>query len=335
MKYGNVQGIDKPISRLVQGTIMLSSKSLARSCQLLDDVLAAGCNTFDLAHHYGNGDCERVMGQWLKTRGVRDQVVILTKGAHHSVDRRRVTSFDITADLFDSLARLKTDYVDLYVLHRDDPTVPVGPIVEILNEHHRAGRIHAFGGSNWSVERIQQANMYAREHDLVPFAASSPHYSLAEQVQPPWDGCVTISGPKHADARAWYQQTQMPVFAWSSIANGFLAGKFDHQDREAFAKNLDVSSAKAYCYDDNFERLERTAQLAREKGLTIPQIAMAYVLHQPLNLFALVGSQSGDELKANIAALETKLTDDEMAWLDLRNGDNKPVSTSSTNLSSP
>lgn len=317
MKYGTVPGVDKPIARLVQGTIMLSSKALDHSFELLDEVFAAGGNTFDAAHHYGNGDCERVLGKWMDARRVREQVVILTKGAHHSIDRRRVTPFDITADLYDSLARLNTDYVELYVLHRDDPNVPVGPIVEILNEHHRAGRIGAFGGSNWSVERIQTANSYAQEHDLVPFAVSSPNFSLAEQVQAPWDGCVSIGGPANSAARAWYQETQMPVFAWSSIANGFFAGRFDHQDRTAFASNLDPSSAKAYCYDDNFERLERVARLAGEKELTIPQIAMAYVLHQPLNLFALVGSRSGDEFRANIAALETRLTDDEMAWLDL------------------
>lgn len=317
MRYGNVPGVEKPIARLVQGTVMLSSKELDRSLQLLDEVFEAGGSAFDLAHHYGNGDAERVMGKWLDARGVRKQVVILTKGAHHSADRRRVTPFDITADLFDSLARLKTDYVDLYVLHRDDPNVPVGPIVEILNEHQRAGRIRAFGGSNWSIERIQAANEYARQHDLTPFAVSSPHFSLAEQVEAPWDGCVTISGPKNAAARAWYRETQMPVFAWSSIANGFLAGKFDRHDREAFAKQLDPSSVKAYFSDENFERLERAAQLAEKKGLTIPQIAMAYVLDQPLNLFALVGSQSGAEFQANVVALETPLTDEEMAWLDL------------------
>lgn len=318
MKYGNVPGINKPISRLVQGTVMITPKKPDYSLQLLDEVFAAGCNTFDTAHHYGNGECERALGQWLTIRGVREQVVILGKGAHHSVDRRRVTPYDITADLMDSLARLKTAYIDLYVLHRDDPTVEVGPIVEILNEHQRAGRIHAFGGSNWSVERIQQANAYAHEHNLVPFAASSPNFSLAVQVQAPWDGCVSISGAQNLDERRWYEETQMPVFAWSSIANGFLAGKSDYRDRETFAAGLDPSSVKAYFDDANFERLERAAHLAEQKGLSIPQIAMAYVLQQPLNLFALVGSQSGDEYRANLVALDAPLTDTEIEWLDLR-----------------
>lgn len=318
MDYGNVSGIDKPIARLVQGTVLLSSSKLDESFQLLDDVFAADGNTFDLAAHYGNGDSERVFGKWLEARGVREQIVILTKGAHPSQDRQRVTPFDITADLFDSLARLKTDYIDLYVLHRDNPNVPVGPIVEILNEHQRAGRIGAFGGSNWTIPRIEQANDYARENNLVPFAVSSPHYSLANQVQAPWKDCISISGPQNADARAWYEKTQLPVFAWSSIANGFFAGKRDFHNREDFNAALDPTSAAAYCYDENFERLARVAQLAHEKNLTIPQIAMAYVMNQPLNLFALVGAQNGDEFRANIVALETKLTNDEMAWLDLR-----------------
>ncbi|MEZ4634705.1 MAG: aldo/keto reductase [Caldilineaceae bacterium] len=77
-------------------------------------------------------------------------------------------------DLHDSLARLQVDFVDLYLLHRDNPAVPVGPIVEVLNEHHKAGKIGAFGGSNWSPARIAEANAYAAANGLKPFVASSP-----------------------------------------------------------------------------------------------------------------------------------------------------------------
>ena len=158
-----VPGIDKPVSRLVQGTMMVNSKQLEAGFAFLDAVLEQGCNTFDTAHVYGGGDNERSVGRWVHERGVRDQVVILGKGAHHNQDRQRVTPFDITSDLHDSLARFQFDYIDLYLLHRDDPSQPVGPIVEILNEHKRAGKIHAFGGSNWSVSRIQAANAYAAD----------------------------------------------------------------------------------------------------------------------------------------------------------------------------
>ena len=140
MDYGNIAGIEKPVSRLVQGTMALSPTDLTRSYRLLDDTFAQGCTAFDTAHVYAGGDCERTLGGWIQERGLRDQVVIITKGAHPNADRQRLTPSDINADLSDSLERLQTDYVDLYLLHRDDPTVPVGPILETLNEHQRAGR---------------------------------------------------------------------------------------------------------------------------------------------------------------------------------------------------
>lgn len=318
MEYGSVPGIDKPISRLVQGTVMVSTKQLDWSFGLLDDVFELGCTTFDTAHGYGNGDNERTVGRWVNDRGLREKVVILGKGAHHSQDRRRVTPYDITADIFDSLARFKFDYIDLYVLHRDDPNVPVGPIVEVLNEHKNAGRIRAFGGSNWSVDRLTAAHEYAAEHGLEPFAVSSPNFSLAEQVQEPWENCVTISGPKHAADRAWYQHNQMPLFTWSSLAGGFFSGRFRRDNLDSFETYLDKLCVECYCVEDNFRRLDRTQELAAAKGLTIPQIATAYVMSQPMNIFALVGCQSQQEFSANVAAMTLRLTAEEMAWLDLR-----------------
>ena len=174
MEYGTVVGIDKPISRLVHGTMMLTGEDDAKEFALLDAVVEMGGNTFDTAHVYGGGSCERTIGRWMASRGNRDQVVILGKGAHHSRDRKRVTPFDITADIHDSLARFEVEDIDLYLLHRDDPSLQVGPIVEVLNEHKEAGHIHAFGGSNWSHQRIEEANADAEANGLTPVAASSP-----------------------------------------------------------------------------------------------------------------------------------------------------------------
>lgn len=318
MRYGQVPGINKPISRLVQGTVMISSGKLDESFALLDAIYALGCNAFDTAHVYGNGDSERTLGRWVRERGLHDQVVIITKGAHPNQDRPRVTPFDITSDLYDSLARLKVDYIDLYLLHRDDPSVPVGPIVEVLNEHLRAGRIHAFGGSNWSHTRIAAANEYARAHGLVPFVASSPNFSLAEQVKEPWPGCVSIGGARGREAREWYAREQIAVFAWSSLAGGFFSGRFTRDNLASFTTGLDALCVHSYCYEDNFQRLDRARVLAQEKGLTVPQIVLSYLFSQPLNLFALVGCNSGDEFRENSAALEVRLTPAEIAWLELR-----------------
>jgi aryl-alcohol dehydrogenase-like predicted oxidoreductase len=316
MQYGHVPGINKPISRLIQGTVMINSREMERSFDLLDAVYELGGNTFDTAHSYGNGDAERVVGQWVHQRGLRDQVVVIGKGAHPNQDRKRVTPFDITADLYDSLARFKFDTLDLYLLHRDDPGQPVGPIIEILNEHQRAGRIMAFGASNWTHERIQEANEYAAARDLSPFVASSPNFSLAEQVKEPWPDCISISGPANAQTRAWYEQTQMPLFTWSSLAGGFFSGRFTRDNLDTFEAPLDKVAIQAYCYEDNFLRLERAAVLAQAKGLTIPQVALAYVMSQPLNIFALVGCQNGAEFADNIVAGKVKLTAEEIAWLE-------------------
>lgn len=323
MQYGKVLGIDKPVSRLVQGTVMVNSKELDRSFALLDAVLALGGNTFDTAHVYGNGDNERTVGRWVNDRQVREKVVIIAKGAHHNADRRRVTPFDITADLHDSLARFKFDYVDLYLLHRDDPSVPVGPIVEVLNEHRLAGLVRAFGGSNWSHERIAAANEYAREHGLAPFAASSPNFSLAEQYKAPWPECISIGGPQGRPAREWYARQQIPLFTWSSLAGGFFSGRVRRDNLDSFTTYLDKLCVECYAGETNFKRLDRVQVLAEQKGLSVPQVALAYVVSQPLNIFALVGSADGKEFESNVRALEVKLSPEEIAWLELRT-DRKP-----------
>jgi len=316
MRYGTIPGITKPVARLIQGTVMISSSKLDYSFGLLDDILALGGNTFDAAHIYGNGDNERTLGRWLHARGVREQVVVITKGAHHNQDRRRVTPFDITSDLYDSLARLGTDYIDLYLLHRDDPAVPAGPIVEVLNEHLAAGRIHAFGGSNWSDARIKEANDYAAARGLTPFAVASPHFSLAVQVEEPWENCISLTGDKGAGARRFYADNGMPLLTWSSLAGGFFSGRFRPDNLDTFTEYLDRLCVKSYCYPDNFARLGRVKELADVRGASVAQVAMAYVMAQPFNVFPLVGCANAEEYAANAVALDLALTAAEVHWLE-------------------
>lgn len=318
MKYGKVQGISKKISRLVQGCIMLTRKKQEEGLALLDAAFQAGITAYDTGHLYGGGDCDRMLGLWMEARGNRDEVVIIGKGAHLNQDRNRVTPYDIASDMADSLVRLRSDHIDLYLLHRDDPAVPVGPIVEALNEHHSAGRIHAFGGSNWTPERIAEANEYADQHNLVPFAVSSPNFSLAQQHEEPWKDCLSISGPSQEKARQWYADQNLPLFTWSSVARGFFSGKITRLNAEEVRDQFDGSMPKSYYYEDNFKRLDRAWELAAEKGLSVPQIALSYALSYPLNIHALVGSMNGEEIASNIHALDNPLSETEMAWLDLR-----------------
>jgi len=318
MEYRSVTGIDKPVSRLVLGTMIISIREPERSFDLLDAAFELGCTALDTAHGYARGNSERGLGQWMTERGNRDQVVIITKGCHHNADRVRVTPFDLTSDLYDSLARLQTDHIDLYLLHRDDPSVPVGPIVETLNEHLQAGTIHAFGGSNWTHQRIAEANGYAREHGLTPFAASSPNYGLAEQVRDPWGrGCVTISGPQNREARAWYKANQMPVMAYSSLARGFFSGRITPENYARMESTLDRACHTAYCHAPNFERLARALILAKEKNVSVPQLVLAFMFGSPLVVFPIVGAANGQEFRDNVRAFDVALGEKERAWLDL------------------
>jgi len=320
MDYGTIPGLDKPVSRIVQGTVMLDQADPTTGYALLDAAVAAGCTAFDTARHYGRGS-EAVFGQWLRDRGLGDRIVVLGKGAHHSAERRRVTPEDIAADLEESLRQFGIEQIDLYLLHRDDPDVPVGPIVAALDGHRRAGKILAYGGSNWSHERIAEANAYAAANGHAPFAASSPNFSLAAWVKPPWDECVSISGPAGEAARAWYAAEGMPVIPWSSLAGGFFSGRFRRDTLAGFTEYLDRTCAESYGSEDNCRRLDRAEELAKERGLSIPQIALAYVLNTPVNVFALVGCRTPQEFAENAAAVATKLTEAEVAWLDLRRED--------------
>ena len=110
----------------------------------------------------------------------------------------------------------------------------------------------------------------------------------------------------------------MPLFVWSSLAGGFFSDRFTRDNLDSFDNYYDRLCVESYCYEDNFKRLDRTRDLAQEKGLSVPQIAMAYVLNQPMNIFALVGCRTGAEYRANAEAAALNLSAEELAWLDLR-----------------
>jgi len=320
MQYENLPGIAKPISRLIQGTAnaAFDPGKPDQAFALLDMALEHGYNTFDTAHCYGEGN-ESTLGRWVRERGVRDQVVILAKGAH-PYGHNRVTPEDIESDMNESMQRQGLDYFDLYVLHRDDPSVPVGPIVEALNAHKKAGRIGAFGGSNWTHDRIREANEYAQAHGLTPFAVSSPNFSLAEQYEEPWGGCISISGPQGDAARKWYAASDVALTPWSAFAGGFFSGRFQRDNLETFPKDnyFDQLCIRCYCGETNFQRLDRAGELAQAKGVTVPQIAVAFVMNQPMNTFALISSQTHEQFASNAAALDIKLTPQELYYLDLK-----------------
>jgi aryl-alcohol dehydrogenase-like predicted oxidoreductase len=273
---------------------------------LLDKFTAMGGNTIDTAYQYGNGESELTIGRWIKERGNREQMVILTKGAHHDETGPRVNPQAITHDLTVSLERLQTDYIDLYALHRDDPDVPAGTVIDILNEHMQAGKIRAIGASNWTYKRIQEANDYAEQNGLTGFTFSSTNLSLAKMIEPRWAGCV----PADAATCRWHESTRMPLLSWSSLGGGFMAGRFssDQPDNEEMVRT--------YYSEANWKRLERTNQLAKDKGVPSVQLALAYVLNQTFPTCALAAAYTLEELDSNLAAAGISLTPEEVHWLE-------------------
>jgi aryl-alcohol dehydrogenase-like predicted oxidoreductase len=194
------------------------------------------------------------------------------------------------------------------MLHRDNPDIPVGEFIEVLDEHRRAGRVRVFGASNWSLARVEEANAYARERGLGGFAAVSNNFSLARMIEPPWAGCVSASDPA---SRAWFAETQTPLLPWSSQARGFFTGRARPDDRS------DPELVRCWYSDDNFARLARAEELARKYGVLPVTIALAYVLRQPFPTFPLIGPRALAETRTSCPALDVELTPEEVRWLNL------------------
>ncbi|MEJ8306304.1 aldo/keto reductase [Saccharibacillus sacchari] len=307
MKHIEIKGAGKPISTLIKGTDYFTHETYEKATDNMNAFLEIGGNTVDTAHIYCGGQSEEVLGRYMEEHGNRDSIVILTKGAHHDQHGPRVNAKDIRSDLNASLERLKTNFIELYALHRDDENIPVSVIVDALNEHIKAGQIGAIGASNWSWQRLKEANDYAASGGLVGFTFSSPNLSLAKANEPFWAGCVS------ADQQTldWHTQSQLPLLSWSSQARGFFTGRFTREVRN----NADL--VRVFYSDDNWERLHRAQQLAAEKKTTPIQIALAYVLNQPFPTCALIGAQNREELLSCEQGSTITLTQDELNWLDL------------------
>ncbi|HLZ10491.1 MAG TPA: aldo/keto reductase [Chloroflexota bacterium] len=318
MRYGSVPGVGDRVSRLVMGSMVFSTdpERFENTCQLLDRFVEVGGTTVDTARVYAKGTSERAFGDWLRKSGRRDQMVVIGKGAHHDnlTMVRRVTPAAIHEDIETSRREMQLETIDIYILHKDDTDAAVGPIVEALNEEVAAGHIKSFGGSSWSHQRLDEANAYAEAHHLQPFSVSSPNLALAVPNEPMWEGCVSIAGD--ADALAWYERTRMPIFAWSSQARGFFSGRFSPEVTKGETEDAQ-NVIRTYFSEANWDRYRRAGELAAEKGRTRQQIVLAWVLAQPLEVFALIGPANVAELEDSLGALDVELTADEIAWLNL------------------
>ena len=305
MKYGSIPGLDKKVSRLVQGADW--NHTMPYTAILFDEYFACGGNAFDTSHAYGRptGVCEVSLGQWIRNRGIRDEVVVIEKGGNPP----HGTPEGITAELCAGLERLQMNGVDIWMMHRDNPEVPVGEIIDVLNEHRHAGRCTVFGVSNWSLERLVEARAYCDRTGRSFFAALSNQLSLAEMVDNPFPGYSCLSCREDA-FREWLAATGMPLLPWSSQGRGFFTAETER-------KKMDHPElARCFHSEQNFARRDRACELAVEKGVEPVNIALAWVLHQPFPTFPIVGPRRHSELWSSLRALDVDLTEEEMRRLD-------------------
>lgn len=309
-------GLTKKVSRIFFGTAAMPMMMGANAEILFDLAMAFGINAIDCARGYGNA--EETLGKWMKARDNREDVVVLTKcgnagpGGSVHIDRKVIEE-----ELSTSLEKLQTSYIDIFLLHRDDPKTPVSEFIETLNEAKAAGKIRVFGVSNWTHTRIMEANVYAEAHGLTGFTVSSPNYGLTRQVDDPWGGeCVTIAGPENAEARAWYTANQMPVIAYSSLGRGFMSGKFRSFDYDAAKKVLDPFATKGYLSEDNMRRLAAAERYAAEHALSVPQTAMRFVLSSDMNVFAAATMSGFRRVLENVIAANERMQPEEWKALD-------------------
>lgn len=306
-----VGGLDKEVSKLVLGTDnQIDAPTMAA---MADAFVEAGGNCFDTAFIYSGGQSEVLLGQWLNARGIRDELVVLSKGAH-TPDCNPAA---IATQLDQSLERLQTGYLDLYCLHRDDPVVPVSEWIDALNREVSAGRINQFGGSNWTAARIDEANAYASANGLQGFSLLSNNFSLARMEDPVWPGCLASSTDNFRD---WHTKNAFPLLPWSAQARGFFLD-WDGTGLAATrhgADPTDEEMQRVWGSTENMERRNRAFQLADELGVSALQIALAYVVNQPFPCCAIIGPRNPMQMQDSVAAAQINLSQAQIDWLDLR-----------------
>jgi len=325
LEYGHLRGLDNPISKVILGTDSLwldpirRRLGLADSChasRILDAAWEMGINAFDTAAIYPS---EPALGCWLNRRKIRSQAVVITKCGHPQLvtGRPRLSFQQISHDIHRSLRRLQSDYIDLLLVHFDHEEIPAREVVDWLGEHRMRGNIRCFGLSNWRHKRVLEAHAYAGTRGDPTLSAVSGYFGLAEWIRPIWKGARTVGSDAQQGARDYYRRHGIAVLAWSPLSRGYLSGTV--REPQGWRGRRRVERMKRY-FDsaENRERIDRARSLAGDLGVSSEQVALAYLLRQPLNVFPIVGCGSESHLRQDAAAVEVKLTERDLQWLDLK-----------------
>ncbi len=320
MKYLNVRiapDESLSISRLVLGTDYFgTSVSKDTAFALMDRYVENGGNCIDTARFYadwmpnGHGASETMIGQWLAESGARHKILLSTKGGHPPITDMhfsRIYTKQIEADLDESLRALRTDYIDIYWLHRDSPERTAGDLVENLWPILSSGKVRAIGCSNWRTGRIAQANEYAKTVGRPPFCMSQIQWSLAAST-PEAHGDLTKVIMNDEDYKG-YVDMQLPLMCYSSQAKGFFVRPTEGPNA------INQKSFAWFCTPDNLKRKERVEEYAKERGLTRTAVALGYVLCNRFPAMALIGCRSIEQLEDSMTAGDVDIPLEDADWL--------------------
>lgn len=311
MKTVNIPGASFPVSKICLGCANFGTKTPAEtSFDILDFYFAQGGRFFNTAHEYGQGKSEQILGQWIRTRGNRDQLVITTKGGQDvTIPGNQDMRHDaLIQDMEESLQRLGIDYVDFYLLHMDDPSVGVAEILETLEELVKAGKTRHYGCSNWSVERQREAAAYAKAHGLQGFVIDEIEWSLAHNNHP--QGRSGMRLDEHYIAL--HEEDGICVGGYSPLASGF----FNKVIADGDLRNCHYSTYR-FINRYNFEIANRLRRLCEETGFTPTQLQLAWLLNAPYRFpsFLIMGASRPDQLEDALRAFEIALTPEMIDYL--------------------
>lgn len=287
----NIKLKDMSLSNIVLGTDGYGERIDKKTAfSIMDLYTQNGGNVIDTARLYTNGISESYVGEFIS--GLRDNLYISTKCAHpplSDMSHNRLNEIDIEYDIDTSLKTIGIDYIDIVWLHRDDLSVSVGPVIDTMNKMVKKGKIRYFGASNWTYQRIDEANKYADKTNQSGFIASQPLYNMATRTKV-WDSTlVCLEG----DEKAKYDKSHFPVFAFSSQAKGFF---------EKYSQGtLSEKAKERYLNDDTLKTYERIKKSAQESGNTISYTALSMLIKQSnFDVFPIIGPSNVEQLKSTL-----------------------------------
>lgn len=303
---------NKPIelSKLILGGVPFGTAiDKEKSFEIMDYFINKGGNTIDTARVYcdwipnGISVSERTIGEWVKSRNNRKQINIITKGGHPRLDSMHVSRLsekEIREDMELSLNTLQMDYVDLYLLHRDDINLPVSDIMDTLHTLVKEGKTLAIGASNWKVDRIAKANEYAKQNNKTPFIVSEIQWSLAEcSPQTFQDDTIVCMDEVQYNK---YLELKIPVIAYSSQAGGAFSCGYKSDLSDASEKH------KKYVTIKNMERYKKLLLFCEKRNYKPSAATLNYIMDNELSDAAIIGCSYLEQLKDSMLASELKLS---------------------------